>query len=102
MSRRVIAGIGIISIALAGGARAADSPIRGERIAQMWCSGCHMVRGAQDDPTSDLVPSFVTVSHQRSQDQILAKLRDPHGGMPTDAMTDRDIKDIAAYIKSLD
>ncbi|WP_448190969.1 c-type cytochrome [Azospirillum sp. sgz301742] len=90
----------IIALVLAaGGAQAAD-PAAGRRIADQWCSSCHVVasRGG-----TDAVPTLESIAkdRHRSPDWLRQWLSDPHPPMPNPSLTRAEIEDVVAYLESL-
>ncbi|WP_158046316.1 c-type cytochrome [Skermanella pratensis] len=87
----------------AGQARSGD-PAAGGRIAEQWCSSCHVVSGAG----TDAVPSLERIARDipaAQGDPGFARLRqwlaDPHPPMPNLSLSDAEIIDIAAYLETL-
>ena len=75
-------------------ARAVD----GAQIASDWCDSCHMVRPGSG---TDVAPTFAQIAEERSPEQIRAYLARPHGGMPPIQLSNGQIEDVIAYLKSL-
>lgn len=96
-------GAALLTLASLGAAAAATSgdPARGGRLAEQWCSSCHLVSPTQK--TAGEAPPFATIA-KRSPDEIAALagfLADPHPPMPNLSLTREDIRDLLAYIASL-
>jgi|JI10StandDraft_1071094.scaffolds.fasta_scaffold165184_3 mono/diheme cytochrome c family protein len=75
----------------------------GERMAQTWCSNCHVVDAAQQKAGNDGVPSFPSIARRASTTQmsLTVFLSTPHGRMPDYSLTRTEIGNVAAYILSL-
>lgn len=73
----------------------------GQRLADDLCSQCHIVSETQRGPVLDGVPSFLALADaNRTDAQLRAWLTDPHPPMPRVSLTEREIADIIAYIRS--
>ena len=77
------------------------SPERGGEIAERWCSSCHVVSEAGTG--GDVAPSFYRIAEIAiEEDQALRTwLAAPHDPMPDFDLSETDISDILAYIRSL-
>jgi mono/diheme cytochrome c family protein len=86
-------------------ARAADAEQvkRGSALAKTWCSGCHVTGARSQRSAADIAPTFADIANNKaiSDARILGVLNRPHGRMPTDALTARQIDDVVSYILSL-
>ncbi|MYZ49353.1 c-type cytochrome [Propylenella binzhouense] len=91
-------------VACTGGtALAAGNAERGGTIAGRWCASCHLVGPGQTSASAD-VPTFAAVA-ARSKGELgwlEGFLADPHPAMPDMSLTRQEIRDLAAYIGSLD
>jgi mono/diheme cytochrome c family protein len=88
---------------LATPALAADIPT-GQRLAQMWCMGCHVVDSSRRRTDSDAVPSFASIAQRPSTTQrsLTVFLSASHGRrMPNYSLSRDEIRDVTAYILSL-
>ncbi|MGQ7793255.1 c-type cytochrome [Faunimonas sp. B44] len=86
-----------------GGAEAAGDAASGKAIAERWCASCHVVGPEQATAMAD-VPSFGAIV-ERSKGELgwlEGFLADPHPMMPDMSLTRQEIRDLAAYIGSLD
>lgn len=94
----------IVMLALfwtSAGQGAAADWTNGQRIADRWCAGCHLVAPGQSQ-ASDMVPTFAEIaSSERLDDAALkAFLSDPtHSRMPPLPLARSEIADLVAYIK---
>lgn len=75
----------------------------GERIAQSWCSRCHVVDSGQQQGGNDAVPSFPAIARRASTSQasLTVFLATPHARMPDFNLTRAEIENVAAYILGL-
>jgi mono/diheme cytochrome c family protein len=90
---------------LAGGAGWAQDigdVAAGRRIASSLCSPCHRI-DAQDREPGRVPPDFGAVADMKPQTPTVLRifLQTPHGNMPRYQMTDAEIDDVIAYIRSL-
>ena len=80
----------------------AADPDNGERLAQRWCTACHVVALDQRGPTGE-APPFRTIAAKPDFDA--AKLAffqmDPHPKMPNMQLSRTEAGDLAAYIAVL-
>src|SRR6516162_807968 len=82
-------------------ALAADAS-NGQRLAQRWCSGCHLVSASQST-TTDQVPPFATIAKMPGFDaaKVALFLLNPHPKMPDMNLSRAEAADLAAYIATL-
>jgi mono/diheme cytochrome c family protein len=92
----------LCGLAAAQSAQAQDAGA-GERIAQSWCSRCHLVDSGQQKGGSDAVPTFSSIARRASTSQasLTIFLATPHRGMPDFNLTRAEIQNVAAYILSM-
>lgn len=88
------------------GAMAGDAA-EGQRIAERWCTSCHLV-SPSDDPSSsvsasDVAPPFskIAMDPTRTEGSLRVWLSDPHPPMPSLDLDRREIDNLIAYIQSL-
>jgi mono/diheme cytochrome c family protein len=81
---------------LATGSEAARA-VDGAKLSAQWCDSCHMVRGTG----SDVAPPFAVIGAKRTPDEVRAFLAKPHGGMPAIELSNEQISDVIAYMRSL-
>ncbi len=100
----------MLSIALVAGATiglgvagAAADAVRGQIIAERWCAACHLV-GPDQTQVLDGVASFSEVARREdvTADGLAAFLASPHPMMPDMGLTRDEIRDLTAYIESLE
>jgi mono/diheme cytochrome c family protein len=99
-------------LTLAGSAALAAAPAlaqlpegstdRGRALAQIWCSGCHLIDGSATT-AGDVVPSFAAIAAMKSTTVLSLQvfLQTPHGKMPDWRLTRQQIDDVVTYIMSL-
>lgn len=94
----------IMALLLSGGsaaaAQAAGDAEAGHKLAQVWCTSCHIVDDAPQG--ADTAPPFPTIA-QRHQDRawIRAWLASPHPPMPNLNLSRQQIDNVVAYLDSL-
>lgn len=89
-------------VLMAAPAAALDDPANGKRLAERWCSPCHLVSSTQENAQAD-VPPFATIAKRSDEelDALRGFLVDPHPPMPNMSLTRQEITDLLAYIRSL-
>lgn len=96
---RPLLSIGFV-LALTAPVFAADVA-NGEKIARRWCASCHVVSADQKSASAD-VPGFAAIAAKKYPTKTLATfLTDPHPVMPSMALSQPEIADIIAYIRTL-
>jgi len=80
----------------------AADPDNGERLAQRWCTACHVVASDQRGPTGE-APPFRTIAARPDFDaaKLAFFLMDPHPKMPNMQLSRTEAADLAAYIAVL-
>jgi mono/diheme cytochrome c family protein len=75
----------------------------GHRLAETWCSSCHVVSAGQSQGTSSGAPTFRAIAGQTSITPmaLAAFLQTPHHRMPDLHLSGAEIDDVSAYILSL-
>lgn len=93
---------GIIA-APAAWAQQEGDPAAGRRLAEAWCSGCHVIGPGASGPASDAVPTFPAVARMPSTTgmSLRAFLLTPHARMPDIQMSREQMDDVIAYILTL-
>jgi mono/diheme cytochrome c family protein len=81
----------------AGSACAAGDAEAGHKLAQLWCTSCHIVDNSPQG--ADTAPPFPTIA-QRHHDRswIRAWITAPHPPMPNFNLSRQQIDDIVAYL----
>ena len=84
-------------------AASAQNIYEGQKIAERWCSSCHVVDFRQRRAPNDAIPSFPAIAQMKSTTRIslAAFLSTSHEPMPNFALSRREIADVSAYILSL-
>ncbi|MDR3529163.1 MAG: cytochrome c [Rhodopila sp.] len=75
----------------------------GRRLAETWCSNCHVVSPGQQRGTSNGAPTFTAIAAMKSTTLLALRafLQTPHDRMPDLHMSRNEIDDVATYILSL-
>jgi mono/diheme cytochrome c family protein len=91
----------ILSVLVANSAVAADAG-NGERLAERWCSACHVVTNTQRQANAD-APPFEEIAKRAtfSESGLTTFLLNPHAKMPDMNLTRFEAGDIAAYVAKL-
>jgi cytochrome c len=92
----------LVSLALAASTagRAVADAAKGSQLAQQWCASCHVTGGTPAANLQQGPPSFSTIAHARTADQLRAFLSHPHGAMPDLSLTRGEIDDLVGYIET--
>jgi cytochrome c len=75
----------------------------GRKLAETWCSSCHVVGPSTVHGTSNGVPTFVAVAGMKATTAMSLRvfLQTPHAQMPDLHLSRNEIDDLATYILSL-
>ena len=75
----------------------------GRRLANDWCSSCHLVGPTAGRGVSSGAPTFAAIGRMKSTTPMALKvfLQTPHSGMPDLHLSRSEISDLTAYILSL-
>jgi cytochrome c len=78
-------------------------PSKGKELADSLCSICHNVGPAPGISAASEVPSFYSIANrpEQSPDRLAGAIIFPHPEMPKVSFSNRELKDIIAYIMSL-
>jgi mono/diheme cytochrome c family protein len=92
--------IGVL-LAPAPSARAAGDVREGKRVAEQWCSGCHVTD--RSGRQRDTAPAFAVLANDPAKSAQFLKtwISNPHPPMPNFNLTRRTVDDLVAYIRSL-
>jgi cytochrome c2 len=92
----------VVALGIGIGNANAD-PRNGQIIAERWCASCHLV-GSDQVRAIDGVPTFAEVARRAdvTADGLRGFLSSPHPLMPDMALTREEIRDLVAYIKTLE
>jgi mono/diheme cytochrome c family protein len=90
-----------LAIGAAGGTAWAGDPAEGGRIAERWCSSCHVAGNRRGG--TDAVPTLESISNdpRRSPEWVRQWLNAPHPPMPNLPLTRAQIEDVVAYLENL-
>jgi cytochrome c len=93
----------LVSLVLAASTaeRALADAAKGSQLAQQWCASCHVTGGTPAGNLQQGPPSFSTIAHARTAEQLRAFLSHPHGAMPDLSLTRAEIDDLVGYIETL-
>lgn len=94
----------VLATASASAQPAAD-PSRGRALADQLCSSCHLVSPDHRGPVPDGIPTFMSLAGRPAQTEdrlIVALLSPPHPAMPNPPLDRQQMRDVAAYILTLD
>jgi mono/diheme cytochrome c family protein len=85
------------------GACAASDVTAGRRLAERWCSNCHVVGPTEQQGTSTGAPPFSAIAQMSSTTpmSLRAFLMTSHPPMPDLHLTRDEIDDVSTYIISL-
>ncbi len=75
----------------------------GRRLADTWCSSCHVVGPGAQRGASNGAPTFTAIAHMKSTTPMALRvfLQTPHSRMPDLHLSRSNIDDLSAYILSL-
>jgi len=99
MAGRSLAFFAAALILWPGFAHAAGDAARGEALARVWCSNCHLVEGQGKDTAPPLAE--IARHGDPAQREARAFLNAPHPPMPNFDLARQQIDDIVAYLKTL-
>ena len=99
----MIAGLAGALLAPVAGAQQEGDPAAGRRLAEAWCSNCHVIGPGASGPALDAVPTFPAVARMPSTTGMSLRvfLQTPHSRMPDIQMSREQTDDIIAYILGL-
>src|SRR4051812_39718562 len=90
-----------LALVAAGGAAKAGNAVEGGKIAERWCSSCHVA--GNSSAGTDAVPTLESIAKDppHSPDWLRQWLSDPHPPMPNPHLTRTEIEDVISYLQSL-
>ena len=98
-ARQTISFLLICALGLMGRAFGADA-LKGEILAQRWCSTCHVVSSGQQQGTAQAPPFSAIANNPDFNETTTAYfLLTPHPRMPDMNLSRSEATDLAAYIK---
>lgn len=91
---------GLLLLAAWSGVALAGDAAEGRRVADRWCSSCHV---ASDRAGTDAVPTLASIARDPKKGPGWARewLQSPHPPMPDPNLTRREADDVIAYLESL-
>ena len=89
----------LTALSLPMAAEAADIA-NGKRLANRWCAACHVVTPEQTRANAD-APSFADIARRYDGPRLARFLSNPYPRMPDMSLTQPEIADLVAYIRSL-
>jgi mono/diheme cytochrome c family protein len=84
-------------------AQGAGDPTKGHQFVQQICSECHNTERGQRPSPNGQAPNFETIARTPGMTAIAltAALRTPHRTMPNVIIADDDLRNVVAYVLSL-
>jgi mono/diheme cytochrome c family protein len=84
-------------------AQVAGDPTKGHQYAQQICSECHNIERGQRPSPNGQAPNFEKIARTPGMTTIAltAMLRTPHRTMPNVIIADDDLKNVVAYVLTL-
>jgi mono/diheme cytochrome c family protein len=84
-------------------AQTAGDAARGHEFVQQICSECHTIEKGRRPSPNGQAPNFETIAKTPGMTAIAltAVLRTPHRNMPNIIIADEDLRNVAAYVLSL-
>ncbi len=100
---RVAAAAFVVAGATSGKAQGVGDAAKGRAFAQQICSECHNIEKGQRPSPNGLAPNFETVAKTPGLTAIAltAALRTSHRTMPNIIILDDDLRNVVAYVLSL-
>ena len=82
----------------------AGDPEYGKLLAETWCASCHLVSVNEQSVANADVPTFSSISKRLpdDHDRLAAFIAQPHSPMPNLNLSRQDIRDVLAYIETLE
>lgn len=79
------------------------SAVKGQEFAEKFCSGCHIVGSEQEGTAPVGPPTFSSIANKPGQtaEKIMRVLVAPHPPMPDMHLTNREMRDLIAYLETL-
>ncbi len=91
-------------MALTGAAHAqpaGEVAATGAKLADVWCSHCHVAPGTERARGTDAAPPLASVAQDRDDVWLRAFLTAPHGAMPDINLSQAEIAALIAYLETL-
>ena len=98
----MLASPAVIPVHHANGQDMGDA-VEGHRLADRWCSSCHVVNPSEERGTSSGAPTFSAIAAMKSTTPLGLRvfLQTPHSRMPDLHLTRDEVDNLIAYIESL-
>lgn len=95
--------VALLAATMTAEAQELGNAAEGHRLAEQWCSACHLIAPGLSDKVSDAVPTFPAIARHSSTTalSLRAFLQTSHRTMPNFNVTDPQIDDLTAYILGL-
>jgi len=100
--------LGLVTLTVLPGSRPAmaqdvGDPATGRRLAETWCSSCHVIGPDIQRGTSYGAPTFTAIARTTAMTPMALRvfLQTPHSRMPDLHLSRQEIDDVSAYIFSL-
>jgi mono/diheme cytochrome c family protein len=101
MKHASVAFLGALVLAGSVSAALAADAQNGLKLSRTWCASCHLVSSDQKQGSPDAA-TFVDIARRTNETKPLAVfLATPHGQMPDMTLSQPEIADIIAYIRTL-
>ena len=99
----VVLGLLVSAAATPSSAQDLGDVATGHKLAETWCSSCHLVGAPHGAVVSNGAPTFTAIAADKSVTvlSLRAFLQTPHARMPDLHLTREEVDDLAAYILSL-
>jgi mono/diheme cytochrome c family protein len=93
----------LVAAPCAAYAQGAGDPTKGHQYAEQICSECHNLEKGQRPSPNGQAPNFETIAKTPGMTALalIAALRTPHRTMPNIIIGDDDLKNVTAYVLSL-
>ena len=95
--------VALVAAAYGAHAQSAGDVAKGHQFAQQICSECHTVEKGQRPSPNGQAPNFETIAKTPGMTAIAltAVLHTPHRNMPNIIIADDDLRNVVAYVLSL-
>lgn len=92
-----------LAVFAAAGASADDAADRGQALAERWCQRCHVIGNAPQPSAVEGAPAWPGLLQRPgfTVDTLRQALLAPHPPMPEFPVSERDIADLMAYLRSI-
>lgn len=99
----LLTALALVTVPVRAAAQDEGDATAGRRLAETWCSSCHVVDPALHHGSDNGAPAFSAVAAMSSTTPLALRafLQTPHAQMPDLHLSRNEIDDLAAYILSL-